>query len=404
MLPYAHLDADSFFASVIVRSHPQYEGKPLLALGMGGGCVIAATYEAKAQGVKTGMRLSEARSLVPGAIEACADFGETLEASREIEAIIRDHGAIVEQMSIDEWFIDLRSCVGGSPVNEQKWAEDIQEEIYKKTHLWMSVGVAETITLAKMASEKKKPRGITVVKMNNREIFLKNRPIGAIPGIGRARLPRVQEYGWKTAWDFVQGNDVRRHEICGRVGEELRQELSGESIYKISNRIEPPQSISRCRSFQRTRSKDLVKAHILKHLEYCTMKMRREGLSCKEISIWIRDGEYQHRGRHWKLETTSETVEAMLPSITKAIDELIRRTDICTQAGLALLKLTSASMLQPSLFEDRTKGVHDLNIQKAMDALHERFGRDSITRGSALAVRSGVKRRVWTMETEGKSL
>ncbi|MEK7218705.1 MAG: DNA polymerase IV, partial [Patescibacteria group bacterium] len=109
------MDADSFFASVLVRQNPSLKGKPILALGMGGGCVIAASYEAKAKGVKTGMRVKDALLLVPDALRLPSDFRETGLASAQIESVLREMFPVIEQMSIDEWFVDLRALAGGVP-------------------------------------------------------------------------------------------------------------------------------------------------------------------------------------------------------------------------------------------------------------------------------------------------
>ena len=127
----AHIDADAFFASALQRKRPDLVGKPLLALGMGGGCVIAASYEAKAKGVKTGMRLSEARKLCRGAIALPSDFDEALLASRQIEQILQNRCPIIERYSVDEWFLDLKSLPGGLPDNVKYWALELQETIKK---------------------------------------------------------------------------------------------------------------------------------------------------------------------------------------------------------------------------------------------------------------------------------
>ena len=106
---FAHVDADSFFASVLQRKYPRLKGKPLLALGMGGGCVIAATYEAKAKGVRTGMRLMDARKLVPDAIAMPSDFRATYDATQQLFALLEKFcPGGVERASPDEGYLDLQ--------------------------------------------------------------------------------------------------------------------------------------------------------------------------------------------------------------------------------------------------------------------------------------------------------
>lgn len=400
----AHLDADSFFASVLLRKHPEHRGKPLLAVGMGpsiwvngrasGGCVIAATYEAKAYGVKTGMRLSEARKLVPGAIEMPSDFRETGIASAEIESILRDLCPLVEQMSIDEWFLDLSSLVGGDPKDPETWALGVQQTVLRTTDLSVSLGVADSKLLAKMAGEYRKPAGVTFLRQTDIQSFLNDRPVGAIPGVGRQRQAKVAEAGIVTAWDFTQTSDEALIRLCGKQGVEMKRELLGERLFPVQEDPRPPQSISRCRAFRVTSDPDFVKAHLCKHLEYCTMKMRRHGLACADVSVWLRTGEYSVLSIHRRLSDSADTVTHILPAVLSVLSELLQEARRYTQIGLALHGLRPAGTVQPSLFENASVRDADEHLQTAIDALHAKFGRDSVTRAAALPVRSGTKQEL----------
>jgi nucleotidyltransferase/DNA polymerase involved in DNA repair len=212
---------------------------------MGGGCVIAASYEAKAKGIKTGMRLTEARKLCPGAIERISDFAEACRASAHIEEILERQCPVMEKMSVDEWFLDLGSLVGGVPRNPGEWAKSTQKMIQQHLALSVSVGVGPTKTIAKMASEYRKPRGITVVagcrlqnccerlcnvqlatcnssSLIDLQSFLSDRPAAAIPGIGHARTKHTEHHGWKTAWDFAHAPKDTVVRLFGKPGKELQ--------------------------------------------------------------------------------------------------------------------------------------------------------------------------------------
>lgn len=386
----AHIDADSFFASVIIRTHPHLRGKPLLAIGMGGGCVIAATYEAKAKGVKTGMPLFEARKLVPGAVEMAADFRETGIASQQIESILKDSCPIVEQMSIDEWYVDLRSLVGGVPQEPQKWAQEMQSQILRMTDLSVSIGVAPSKLLAKMAGEERKPAGITVVQKRDIEAFLKRRPAAAIPGIGRQRQIRTDAHGWHTAWDIATARESALRGICGRTGIELQQELLGTMLFPVAEDTRPPKSISRCRTFKTTDNRETGKAHLLKHLEYCVLKMRRWDLGCTDVSVWVRTPDFAYRGSHRKLEKLCIIADDIAGAALTALGSLTWHGQRFNQIGLALSGLRASDVRQQSLFDDPDRVIASEKLQEAMDALHGRFGRDSVTRASALPVTSGT--------------
>lgn len=389
----AHVDADSFFASVLQRKHPRLAGKPLLAMGMGGGCVIAATYEAKAMGVKTGMRLKEALTLCPQATQVHADFAETALASQQIEAIIQSHCPVVERYSIDEWFLDLRTLVGGIPFDPLLWAQDLQREILAATALSVSIGVGPSKILAKMAGEERKPAGVTVVEKHEIEAFLGRRPIMAIPGIGPRRGAHAKTKQWETAWDFAIADAAMVQRLFGKGGAELQREIRGESVSPVLAESGPPKSISRTRSFKPTADRALVWAHAMQHLSYCILKMRTHALTARGISLWLRDDRYRHEGLQIKLPQPLDTEEDIAPYARKAFDRIIGRGDPRhTQVGFALWNLQPKGAAQFSLFEAPERAMEDEHLQRSLDGLRKRYGREVVMRGSALPVHTSSDR------------
>src|SRR3989338_717037 len=388
----AHIEAHPFSASAIVRKNPSLEGKPLLALGMGGGCVIAASYAAKAFGVKTGMRLTEALKLCPHAVHMPADFHEAARASHEIEAILRTLCPLVEQMSVDEWYLNLRTVTGGLPDNLEVWAKHQQENIARKVGLTVSVGIGTSKILAKMAGEYRKPAGTTVIGQTIQLAdFLKDRSASAIPGIGSRRVLHTDAHGWKTAWDIARAPTEELRRLFGKPGVELQAELLGCAIDPVTAEIAPPKSISRCRSFRPTKNKDILWAQLLKHLEYTVLKMRRQHLACRGISVWLRDGEYQGGGANASLPQPDQTAAAILPSMKNCFERSHDPQRTYTQVCLALWHLLPSAALHYSLFQKPEQTESDEAMQTSLDLLHERFGRNAVTRGSALTVKTGTK-------------
>ncbi len=382
----AHIDADSFFASVLQRKYPRLRGKPLLALGMGGGCVIAASYEAKAKGIKTGMRFKDAITLCPNAVSMPSDFAETAIASHEIEAVLQDHSPVIEQMSIDEWFIDLHTLVGGVPFDLLLWAADLQKEIQKMTGLWVSVGVAPSKLLAKMASEYKKPRGVTIVEKHKLEQFLSDRPAAAISGIGRARQRHTDAHHWNTAWDFAMADREKVSKLFGKNGHEMQRELLGERVSPVAQNDSPPKSISRCRSFRATRKRDDVWAHLLQHVNYTILKMRKQKLAARGITVWLRDGTYKHDGLQLRLPQPFDTEESITPYVRRCFDRVYSPRTPYTQVGFALWDLHDKAAQQFSLFSDPQNIIRADNVQASLDILRVKYGREVVVSGSALSV------------------
>jgi len=383
---FAHIDADSFFASVLQRKYPRLRGKPLLALGMGGGCVIAASYEAKAKGVKTGMPLKEALELCPEAEKVASDFAETAIASHQIESIIQNHCPVIEQMSIDEWYLDLTTLVGGLPFDLLHWAMDIQREIGAMTGLSVSIGVAPTKLLAKLAGEYRKPAGCTVVEKHQLEQFLSDRPAPAISGIGRRRSVHAKANNWHTAWDIANADQEMIRKLFGKPGLEMQQELLGIPVFGISTEDVPPESISRTRSFKQTKDHTIAWAHLLQHVSYTVLKMRKQDLACRSISIWLRDHKYEHEGIQLRLPRCMDTEETITPYARKAFDRMVHYGTSYTQAGFCLWDLHPKSATQFSLFEKPQRTMREEDLQHSLDNLRGKYGREVVIRGSALPV------------------
>ncbi len=382
----AHIDADSFFASVLQRKHPRLRGKPLLALGMGGGCVIAASYEAKAKGVKTGMPLKQALELCPDAQQVPSDFAETALASQQIEAILQGHCPVMQQYSIDEWFLDLKTLVGGVPFDLWVWAKDIQKEVLEGTGLSVSVGIGPSKLLAKMASEYHKPAGVMVVEKHTIEKFLSDRPAPAIAGIGRRREAHTKAKNWHTAWDIATADPQALQKLFGKPGLEMQRELLGECLSPVAEDTRAPQSISRTRTFKATKDVKLIWAQLMQHLSYTILKMRTQDLACSGISVWLRDKHYHHDGIQLRLPQPMDTEEDITPFARKAFDRLRDHNLLYNQIGFCLWALTLKGAAQFSLFEDPKNSMEDENLQQSLDSLRQKFGREVVIRGSQLPV------------------
>jgi len=389
----AHIDADSFFASVLQRKHPELRGKPLLAMGMGGGCVIAASYEAKAKGVKTGMPFKEAMALCPEAVSVPSDFAETGLASQQIESILQGHCPVIEQYSIDEWFLDVKTLVGGIPFDLLLWAKDLQEEISTTTGLSVSIGVGPSKILAKMAGEERKPAGCMVVEKHQIETFLSRRPAPAIPGIGRRRDAHAKARHWETAWDIAAADTAIIQKLFGKSGTDLQRELRGEAVSPVCSEGGPPKSISRTRSFKPTNDKKIIWAHAMQHISYTVLKMRTQDLSCKSISLWLRDDRYHYDGLQIKLPQALDTEEDITPYARKAFDRLMFKHAKGTQIGFGLWNLQPKGASQFSLFESPKHSMEDEDVQTSLDHLRKKFGREVVMRGSAVPVHKRSKRK-----------
>ncbi len=396
----AHLDADAFFASVLQRLHPNTMGKPLLAIGMGGNCVTSASYEAKKKGVTAEMRIPDAKKLVPEAMALPVAFQETGIASEEIEVHLKGLCPDTEAMSIDEWYMDLSSLQGGNPHDPSAWGRGVQSLIWQRTHLPVSLGIAPTKTLAKMGSDFRKPRGVTVIEPAlsacdlSIETFLRESDINDIPGIGFRRGVHARSHGWKTAWDFAMADpDIVSH-LFGRPGTELQTELRGEPVYEVTTETVAPKSVSRCRTFPRTKNRSFIEAQLFEHLSYTILRMRGHGLACSAMSVWLRDSDFHFASYEMKAPTPLATEEQILPYIQRCFARIFDEKKKWNQVGMALMHLRAEGPAQYSLFEKPQDLEEDEKLQQSMDSLRSRYGRDVIRRGWSAMLEKQPKRIV----------
>jgi DNA polymerase IV len=194
-----HADLDSFYASVEQRDDPSLRGRPVT---VGGGVVLAASYEAKRFGVRSAMSGSQARRLCPNLIDVPARFDAYVEASKAVYAIFHDTSPLVEGMSIDEAFIDVGGLwrIAGTP---REIAERLRQRVAAEVGLPITVGVARTKFLAKVASGVGKPDGLLVVEPDGELEFLHPLPVQRLWGVGAITGAKLNERGVRTVADVA---------------------------------------------------------------------------------------------------------------------------------------------------------------------------------------------------------
>src|SRR3954469_18667115 len=198
LLTILHVDMDAFYASVEQRDHPELRGRPVIVGGTGGrGVVSAASYEARPFGVHSALRMATARRLCPHGVFLPVRMGHYAQVGRQVRDIFHSFTPLVEPLSLDEAFLDVRGCeglFGTAPVLAGK----IKERIQAETGLTASVGVAPNKFLAKLASDLRKPDGLVVVPPEGVSDFLAPLPVGRIWGVGAKAEKRLHDLGVRT--------------------------------------------------------------------------------------------------------------------------------------------------------------------------------------------------------------
>jgi len=275
----AHVDADSFYVSCERVRSPELLARPVCVLGNQGAIIVARSYEAKKLGAKVGMPVWEAKRLYPEMIFVKRDFEWYSVLSEAMQEVFCEFTDTVEYYSIDESFLDLGDLSG----NIDCLAAEIQNTVFKKTGLPVSVGISLTKTLAKMASDKNKPRGLKLVLKEGLESFLKESSVSEVSGIGAKLFERLVPLGINTAFDFVSRDREFIKKILHRPGEMLWYELNGKLILPVRNKRPERKGLSRGGSLYGMKSdKNIVFAFLLRNLERLWEALLKQGL----LNFW----------------------------------------------------------------------------------------------------------------------
>ncbi|MDQ1459585.1 MAG: polymerase [Actinomycetota bacterium] len=302
-----HADLDSFYASVEQRDDPRLRGRPVI---VGGGVVLAASYEAKAFGIRTPMGARTARSLCPWAIVVQPRFSEYLAASRAVFEVFDDTTPLVEGLSIDEAFLEVGglSRVSGTPV---EIAARLRTQVLEKVGLPITVGVARTKLLAKVASAVAKPDGLLVVPPDGELAFLHPLPVERIWGVGAVTARKLHERGITTVRDVARLDESVLVAMLGRA--------SGRHLHALAHNFDPrPVQTGRrrgsigsqhaLRSSRESRSSEVIDAALVALVDRVTRRMRSANRIGRTVVLRLRYDDFTRATRsHTLAQPTAHT-------------------------------------------------------------------------------------------------
>lgn len=385
---YALCDCNNFFVSCERVFRPDLEGKPVVVLSGNDGCVVSRSNEAKKLGIKMGepwfeakRRLGERRETIVTAFSS--NFSLYGDLSSRVMSILAKHTPRLEQYSIDEAFLHCDHM----PVHELKpYYEQVVLQIRKWVGIPVSIGLAPTRTLAKIASKYAKQypayNGVCIIDTDEkRQKALQGFAIEDVWGIGRQARKKLLPAGVITAWDFSQRLPKFARNLLHKLGLQTWQELNGYDCIDIADRTER-QSISQSRTFERgiTDQATLEKA-LVDFMSDCADKLRKQRSLCRQFIV------YAHTSRFAEGEMQVIHQVVTLPFPTAITTELIgyMLTALRKQwkpypykkAGVVLMNLTSADNAQQMLFDERPK-ERDERLQKAIDRINSQYGKTAL--------------------------
>ncbi|MBA2719636.1 MAG: DNA polymerase IV [Chloroflexi bacterium] len=379
-----HVDLDAFFAAVEQRDRPELRGKPVIVGGGGPndrGVVSTASYEARAFGVRSAMPLREAGRRCPHGIFLPVDGAKYLAASKDVLAVLRRFTPAVEPISIDEAFLD----VTGSRIlfgSGEDIGRRIKEEVKSSVDLTISVGVATTKLVAKIASDLRKPDGLVVVQPGDEATFLAPLEIRRLWGVGEKSATALREYGVRTIGDLAALPDDLLIRRFGKHGASLAQRARGLDDDPVSDR-DAAKSIGHEHTFDvDTSDREQIERTLLAMSEGVAGRLRDSGTKATTITVKIRDTTFRTITRQRTLPDATDMTE---PIYRTALD--LARPEV-RGLQIRLLGVTASGLgerEQLSLFA--AEDPRRRKVTEAADAVRHRFGERAITRARLVGAR-----------------
>jgi DNA polymerase IV len=375
-----HADLDAFYASVEQRDDPRLRGLPVI---VGAGVVLAASYEAKAYGIRTAMGGAKARRLCPHAVVVKPRMSAYSEASKAVYEVFDDTTPLVEGLSIDEAFLDVRGLerISGTP---PEIAVRLRDAVLERVGLPITVGVARTKFLAKVASGVAKPEGVLVVPPHRELAFLHPLAVERLWGVGAVTAEKLHERGIRTVGQVARLGEATLVSLLGRA--------SGRHLYALAHNRDPRPvqtgrrrgSIgSQCALGRSRRSADSIDTVLVGLVDRVTRRMRKAGRVGRTVVLRLRFGDFSRATRSHTLPRATAHTHTILSTargLLAGAMPVIEREGL-TLVGVAVANLDDDRAVQLALPFNSYSGDA---LDAALDEVRARFGVNAVTRAVLL--------------------
>ncbi len=381
-----HADLDAFYAAVEQRDDPRLRGRPVI---VGGGVVLAASYEAKAFGIRTAMGGREARRLCPDAVVVPPRMHAYSEASKAVYRVFEDTSPLVEGLSIDEAFLDVRGMerIAGTPLDI---ARRLKRRVLAEVGLPITVGIARTKFLAKVASGVAKPDGLLLVPPDRELQFLHRLPVERLWGVGPVTADKLRRWGIASVGQVAALEEETLVLMLGRA--------SGRHLHALAWNRDPrpvePRRRRRSMGAQRAlgrgrRTLDDIDTSLVGLVDRVTRRMRAADRAGRTVILRLRFDDFSRATRsHTLAEATAETyaILAAARGLLAAAAQTIERRGL-TLVGITVTNLEDARAVQLALPFERDRHA---SLDAALDLVRERFGTTAVTRAVLLGREQGL--------------
>lgn len=387
-----HIDMNSFFASCEQVVHPELKGKPIAVVGdpsRRSGIILAASYEAKKYGIKTTMPIYQAKQCLPSIILVQSTYGLYSDLSKKVMSIFDDYTPLKEQLSIDEAFLDMTGTEHLFGKAEEA-AKTIQDRIYRELDLGCSVGISSNKLLAKMASDMKKPMGITLLFEEHIQAKMWPLPVGALYGIGKKTVPKLEMLNIKTIGDlakadvnllykrFGEKSSVYMNRSANGKSSEILHENGYIGLKSVGNELTYSKDIT---TVEEIRNELLLLADTVGH------RLRHKLLKGRTLQIKIKFNDFQVITRSHTFQIATDSTDYIFEKAMKLVMEN-RGQKAIRLLGISLTNFENEEATQITLFDqDNEKETQKVDVM--VDSIRDKYGYKAIHRGSLLDRKHG---------------
>jgi DNA polymerase-4 len=381
-----HIDMDAFYASVEQLDHPELRGKPVIVGGSSNrGVVSAASYEARKFGVRSAMPIFQAKKRCPDGIFVPVRMRRYKEMSNQVMEILERHSPTVEQVSIDEAYLDLTGLerLHGSP---EHIARRIKEEIRSVLSLSCSVGIAPNKFLAKVASESNKPDGMTIIPSREAQKLARSLPVGKVPGVGKKTVDRLARLKVITLGNLLALPEAALLKAVGKFAYTLLAFAKGTDDSPVVSHTDA-KSISSEETFEEdTNDFEVLRKELLVQAEEVGRRLRKNELKGSTVTLKLRRADFVRITRSISFSEASDSTNTLYGYALRLL-EAVDLSEKFRLIGIAVsgFAKTQSAAAQLNLFGGESRRDESWReVEKAMDSITEKFGHAAIKRGSLI--------------------
>jgi DNA polymerase IV len=384
-LSIAHIDCDAFFAAIEKRDDPSLADRPVIIGGRTRGVVATACYVARTYGIRSAMPMFKALKACPDAVVIKPNIDKYRTVGRQVRALMLELTPLVEPVSIDEAFLDLsgteRLHHGSPAATLLRFARRVEAEV----GITVSVGLSYNKFLAKLASDLDKPRGFAVIGKAEAPIFLAEKPVGLIPGVGAAAQARLAKAGITLMRHLPEAEPDRLFRALGREGQRLRRLAMGDDDRRVT-----PEHDTKSVSAETTFDTDLRAFEDLEPIlwrltERLALRLKRAGLAGGSVTLKLKDSRFQIKTR---TRATSSPTQ-LASRLFEAGQQLLKPE--CDGTAYRLIGIGAGHLCEAALADKGDLAdmgvVRDARREAAIDALREKYGANAVQKGLALRPR-----------------